>query len=151
MVLTARDGRQYRFGSPICFEIATPRVVNRWTSEGVDFLVNPTSEGRLGDTVHVQTIAISGFRAIEARVPVVRVTNDGISGVIDANGRPKAILQGRLTGSPINEPGVLFTTVPLDKRGVTIYSRFGDWLPIGCLLISLAIGLSSFFPGRKRG
>ncbi len=76
MVLTGRDGTQWRFGTPICFEIATPRVVNRWTREGVDFLINPTSEGKLGDTVHVQTISISGFRAIEARVPVVRVTND---------------------------------------------------------------------------
>jgi apolipoprotein N-acyltransferase len=150
MVLEARDGREYRFGTPICFEIATPRVVNRWTREGVDFLINPTSEGRLGDTVHVQTIAISGFRAIEARVPVVRVTNDGISGVIDANGRPHEILSGRFTGSPVNEAGVLFTTVPLDARGITIYSRFGDWLPIGCLLIVIALSGAGLAGRRKR-
>jgi len=150
MVLTGRDGTQWSFGTPICFEIATPRVVNRWTREGVDFLINPTSEGKLGDTVHVQTISISGFRAIEARVPVVRVTNDGISGVIDSNGRPKAILQGRATGSPINESGVLFTTVPLDTRGTTIYSRFGDWLPISCLLALLGLAATGLWTGRSR-
>ncbi len=150
MVLTGRDGTRWTFGTPICFEIATPRVVNRWTREGIDFLINPTSEGKLGDTVHVQTIAISGFRAIEARVPVVRVTNDGISGVIDANGRPKDILRGRITGSAINEPGVLFTTVPLDSRGTTLYSRFGDWLPISCLLVLVALAAAGLRTGRGR-
>ena len=150
MTLTARDGKTYTFGTPICFEIATARVVNRWHRFGVDFLFNPTSEGQLGDTVHTYTLAVSGFRAIEGRVPVVRASNDGISGIVDANGRMAATLLGRYTGSPINEPGVLFATIPLDSRGPTLYSRIGDCLPIGCLLAAAALALAGFVRSRSR-
>lgn len=133
------DGREWRFGSPICFEIATARVVNEWNRKGIDFLVNQTSEGKLGDSIHETTIAVSGFRAIEGRVSVVRATNDGISAMIDPNGRVNEILHGRVTGSPINEAGVFWPQVILDPRKPTLYARMGDSFAIACLLLALAL------------
>ena len=136
--LTTRSGEELTFGTPICFEIATARVVNAWHRQGVDFLVNQTSEGRLGDSIHELTLTISGFRAIEGRVSVVRATNDGISALIDPNGRVVEILRGRHTGSPINEAGVFYPQVILDSRRGTLYTRWGDWFPFTCLVVALA-------------
>jgi len=143
MRLVGRDGRTWSFGTPICFEIGTARIVNLWHRRGVDFLVNQTSEGLLGDSVHAQTIVVSGFRAIEGRVSVVRATNDGISAVIDPNGRIREMLRGRVTGRPINEGGWLAATVVLDSRRGTFYSRFGDWLPVACLAASVALWMAA--------
>ena len=137
--MKARDGREFLFGTPLCFEVATPRVVNRWHRQGVHFLVNQTSEGKLGDEIHETTIAVSGFRAIEGRVSVVRATNDGISALIDPNGRLRDVLKGRYTGSPINEAGVLTTQVILDDRRGTLYTRIGDAFAISCFLATLAL------------
>ena len=146
MALVARDGLTYRFGTPLCFELGVPRIVNRWHRHGVDFLVNPTSEGALGDTVHDQTLAVAAFRAIEGRVSVVRAANDGISVLIDPNGRVKDVLRGNRTGALVREAGVFFPQVILDSRShPTIYARFGDWLPIACLMLAGLLAL------RRRG
>ena len=151
--MTARDGRHYKFGTPVCFEIATPRVVNRWHRQGVDFLVNQTSEGRLGPSVHETTIAISGFRAIEGRVSVVRATNDGISALIDPNGRVKDMLAGRYTGASSGEPGTFYPQVILDSRRGTFYALHGDVFAIACFLASLALAAAALVAGalRRRG
>jgi apolipoprotein N-acyltransferase len=149
MVFTGHDGRTWRFGTPVCFEIATARVVNRWNKLGIDFLVNQTSEGRLGDSIHETTIAVSGFRAIEGRVSVVRAANDGISALIDPNGRPREILHGRYTGSPINEAGAFWPQVILDPRRPTVYSRIGDSFAIACLLLSVAGTIAAVVGGRR--
>jgi apolipoprotein N-acyltransferase len=128
--LRLRDGRIVRVGTPVCYEVATPRVVLRWQRLGAELLVNPTAEGKLGDGIHVQSLAAAIFRAVEGRTPVVRAGNDGISCVIDANGRVRETLRGRATGSPINEPGVLRAVVMLDGRhGRTLAVRWGEWLP----------------------
>jgi len=148
--LRTRDGQELLFGTPICFEVATARVVNEWHRQGVDFLVNQTSEGKLGDSIHWQTITICGFRAVEGRVPIVRATNDGISAWIDSNGRVREVLRGRVTGSPINEPGVFYPSILLDDRKGTFYARHGDWLPILCLILGAVAYLGARVTGRKR-
>lgn len=145
------DGREWSFGSAVCFEIATARVVNRWHRFGVDFIVNQTSEGRLGDSVHETTIAVSGFRAIEGRVSVVRAANDGISALIDPNGRPREILHGRVTGSPINEAGVFWPQVVVDSRRPTLYARTGDAFSVLCLAVSLTLAVAAFATRKRRG
>jgi apolipoprotein N-acyltransferase len=147
--LRTRDGRDLLFGTPICFEIATARVVNRWHRQGAHFLVNQTSEGLLGDGVHEQTLTVSAFRAIEGRVSVVRATNDGISAVIDPNGRIREMLRGRVTGSPINEGGVFYPQVILDSRRGTFYARHGDWLPVGSLVVSLLLAGAAWLRGLR--
>lgn len=149
LTFRGRDGTEWRFGVPLCFEIATARVVNRWHRQGVDFLVNPTSEGRLGDSVHETTLAISGFRAIEGRVSVVRAGNDGISALIDPHGRLREVLRGRTTGSPINEAGAFWPRVLLDPRRPTLYVRMGDSFAIACLAVSCLLGAAAA-TGRLR-
>lgn len=147
--LRGRDGREWRFGTPICFEIATARVVNRWNRQGVDFLVNQTSEGRLGTSVHETTITISGFRAIEGRVSVVRVTNEGISSLIDPNGRVREVLMGRYTGATTAEPGVFYPRVIIDSRKPTVYAMVGDAFAITCLIGTACLWLAAVVARRR--
>lgn len=148
--LRTRSGEELKFGTPICFEVATPRVVNRWHRQGADFLVNQTSEGKLGDSIHPQTITVCGFRAVEGRVSVVRATNDGISAWIDPNGRVREVLRGRETGSPINEPGSFHPTIVLDSRKGTFYALHGDWLAVACLVVAALLWAEAIHRQRRR-
>ena len=46
-------------------------------------------------------------------------------------------------------PGVLIASIPIDHR-VSLYARFGDWLPWGCWLI-LGVGvILGFVRGRGK-
>ncbi len=76
-------------------------------------------------------LAIGVFRAIENRVPLARSVNTGLSALVDGNGE---IVESLAKESK----GVLSVTVPLDKR-TSYYSRWGDWLGLTCLAISIGL------------
>lgn len=127
-----------------------------------DFLLNISNDGWFdGTSEHDEHLAICRFRAIECRRSVARSVNMGISAVIDSNGRvlqpqepPRLKSHGNpdfrvwtvpmQRGNPAELPvsewhnfkkvaGVLLATVPVDDR-VSLYARWGDWLPALCLL-----------------
>ena len=88
------EGGDARIAVPICFEITVPRVVRRlvWSDSGreADALVNITNDGWFGtyDAGRAHHGLIARWRAIENRVPIVRVANTGISEAADSLGRP---------------------------------------------------------------
>jgi apolipoprotein N-acyltransferase len=90
---------KYRFGVVICYEDTDPflaREYNRESADGppVHFLVNISNDGWFnGTSEHEEHLAISRFRAVEARRAIVRAVNMGVSAVIDSNGRVLAPLQ----------------------------------------------------------
>ncbi len=88
-------------------------------------------------------LAVSAFRCIENRVPLVRAVNTGISAMIDGNGQIVQSLAKLKTG-------VLTAVTPLDDR-VSLYSQWGDWLGQFCLaaLIGLLV-LGTFSPRRPQ-
>ncbi len=152
---SARRGQPVIFGAPICYEILSPRLVNRWYAAlGEDelqrfFLVNQVNEILLGSSVHAQTLAFCQLRAVEGRVSVIRAANNGISAAIDPNGRVYDILLDPESKSSIDVAGAFFPEVIWDARGGrTIYARYGDWWPVSCLLFSL--GLILFGYARRR-
>jgi apolipoprotein N-acyltransferase len=139
----------YRFGVLICFEDSDAMLSRGYARESahgppVDFLVNISNDGWFkGTEEHELHLAISRFRAIEARRALVRSVNMGISALVDGNGRVRA-----LPGSSWRESkkmAAAFTAeVPLDKR-VSLYAQMGDWLATvcaaGCVgLIGLSLG-----------
>jgi apolipoprotein N-acyltransferase len=154
---------RYRIGVIICYEDTDPFLARQYGREhadgpAVDFLVNISNDGWFdGSCQHAEHLAISRFRAVETRRPLVRAVNMGISAVIDSNGRvlrPKefeyagAAKVWAVTNEPGGEPdlpeshwkdftkvpGVLLATIPLDDR-VSLYAYGGDWLPCGCWLL----------------
>jgi apolipoprotein N-acyltransferase len=77
-----------------------------------------------------QHFAIARTRAIEEGLPLVRVANNGISGVVDAAGRVLA-----RTGLD----AIGYADVALPEAGPpTLYGRAGDWLFLVLLIAGLA-------------
>jgi apolipoprotein N-acyltransferase len=150
--LTVGD-KTYYFGCIICYEDTDPAMARRYVQpspEGpaVDFLINISNDGWFNGTPeHEQHLAICRFRAIECRRSVVRAVNMGISGVIDADGRVVALPDESWNKSK-KVAIVVTANVPIDHRE-TIYSRWGDWLPIGCWLLLIAVLVMGIF-GKSR-
>lgn len=126
-----------RYAPIICFEDTIPHVVRSFFvkkpgSPNPDVLVNLTNDGWFRGTAEHQThLAISVFRSVEVRRPMVRAANTGISALIDGDGRIRDTLARETSG-------VLQVQVPLDDR-TSFYSSFGDWLPLSCLLLTILL------------
>lgn len=139
----ADDAHTWRFAVPICFEASNAAFARHAAAAGADFLLNITSEGVFGPPLYTHMWGLATLRAIENRVPVVRVGNNGISGFIDPAGRTAAVLHGNRTGRPFLEEGTLIERVPLAlERTPTFYTRHGDWLAylcVGGVLVLLAV------------
>jgi apolipoprotein N-acyltransferase len=79
------------------------------------------------------------MRAIEMRRPVIRCANSGVSGIIDADGASILELPDmqRLAAIGTVRPG----------HELTFYARYGDWLPVVSLVITLfAVVVARFTP-----
>ncbi len=77
-----------------------------------------------------QHFGLAQLRAIEQGLPLVRVANTGISGMIDPKGR----VTGRMA---LGVKGAQDVVLPSALRP-TVYARFGNW-PVFILLLALAL------------
>jgi apolipoprotein N-acyltransferase len=101
-------------GASICHEALYPEVVNGAVAEGAEVLVNVANDGWLDGEWGVasrQHFAMTTFRAVETRRPLVRAATTGVSGVFGAS------------------------VVP--RQGLTPYVRFGDAFAAGCVLFAV--------------
>jgi apolipoprotein N-acyltransferase len=117
----------------ICYEDLMPELSRGFVKTGkTNILVNLTNDAWYGRTVAPwQHARLSQWRAIETRRSLVRVTNTGVTAVIN----PK----GEMTQSlPLFTAAVLRADVAL-LDGETLYVRFGDWFAWSATLISLAV------------
>jgi len=132
------DQGTYRFATPICYEDVMPYVARRFTWDGkrkqVDFLINISNDGWFLHSAELeQHLAICVFRAVENRVGIARAVNTGISGFIDPLGRIYSVVEQ--DGRRVGAVGYRVDRVRLTDA-VTMYSRYGDWFAILCLLLS---------------
>ncbi len=118
------------FAPLICYEVVFPQeIIEPGTRP--KWLLNLTNDAWYGvSTGPYQHFVQSRIRAIEQGLPMVRVANTGISGVIDPYGR---IVQSL----PLASKGILDAALPM-AIGKTIYARYGKWL--FWLVIGGAIG-----------
>lgn len=117
----------------ICYEVIFPgQVVDR--KGRPQWILNLTNDAWFGRTAGpYQHFAAARLRAVEEGLPLVRVANTGISGVIDGYGRVVKQLG-------LGQVGVLDSPLPasLDER--TPFSRYGGWITVLTLIFSLAGG-----------
>ena len=146
----------YTVAPLICYEDTLPHLVRstvRSLSDdegtGPDVLAVLSNDGWFARSAEQQQhLAVSLFRAIETRTPLVRASNTGVSAVIDGDGRvrdPAVYLDesGKErpgTATPDETACVLVADVPLDPRG-SLYLATGDW-PAGLCLLAAACGLA---------
>ncbi len=121
------------FSPLICYEVIFPGEVSADNGRP-GWLLNLTNDAWYGiSTGPYQHFEATRLRAVEEALPVVRVANTGISGVIDAYGRVVSSL-------PLDSAGVLDAALP-SPGAVTPYARYGNSLPLMICVISFAAGI----------
>ena len=129
-----------RFGTLICYEAIYPHLARELVRKGARLLVNISNDSWFqagaGPEQHYQ---IARFRAVENRVSLVRVTNSGVSGVIDPFGR-------EILRLPEHAAVARSVPVPISSEG-SFYTRHGDVFALLCIGVS-AVALMARCFGR---
>jgi len=83
-----------------CYEVVYPGLVARRREPDTAAIVNLANDSWFpGETVSRQQIAFGSFRAIEQRLPLLRVAQGGVSAVVDRFGRVRETLPFGAEGS----------------------------------------------------
>jgi apolipoprotein N-acyltransferase len=121
-----------RAGVFICIEAAHPGIAREFANRGADVLINISNDGYLGPTpVMRQHLSNAIFRAVENDRPLVRVTNAGITTLIDPDGNMRDQTQG------FQQAVRTWVIATPEASSSTFYTRHGDVFAYGCGLISL--------------
>jgi len=127
----------------LCYEIIFQDVVDNQLTNA-DLIVTLSNDAWFGDSIGpYQHLEIARMRALENGIPVVRATNDGISALIDHQGKIMSKLgkfkEGTLTGT--------VTAV----SGETLYRKLGPHWSFAIILLIPAIMLFfAFYSARRR-
>jgi len=131
-----------KIGISICYEGLLAGFHRKLAALEPNVYVNITNDAWFGRThepwLHLQ---LAELRAVEARTPMVRSTNTGISAFVDAVGR-------RTAHTAIEGAEVLVGEVALTSEK-TIYVRYGDVFAWACCGIA-AIMILALAAGRRR-
>ena len=135
-----------KLGPQICYDLAFEDGTRKVTAQGARLLVSPTLDPReWGELQHTQHSDMSGARAVEAGLWLVRAASSGRSQIIDPLGAQRAALE--------KGEGVLTGTAYLMDGG-TFYTRLG-WLfaPAALVFTILAAAwlLAGSYPRRRGG
>jgi apolipoprotein N-acyltransferase len=116
------------YSALVCYEVIFPWIAID-AGRRPAWLLNVTNDAWYGDSPGpYQHFATSRFRAIEQGLPMVRVANTGISGIIDPYGRVVQAL-------PLGTQGVMDGSLP-QPAPATPYGRYHEW-PMAVLLLGL--------------
>ena len=119
----------------ICYEAIFPGEVIQGTNRP-GLIINVTNDGWFGNTTGPrQHFHQTRVRAVEEGLPIIRAANNGISAVIDAQGRSRHVLA-------MNERGTIDTGLPA-AGPATPYGRFGNLLFL--LHVVLFAGVAAVF------
>ncbi len=100
----------------ICFEDVFPQLGRDDVQADTDFLVNLTNDSWFGQSAaQLQQAATGLFRAVENGVPLIRCTNNGLTCLIDPQGRIRQIF--RDPSGSIYGPGFITLDLPLPPAG----------------------------------
>ena len=142
-------GENFTAAPLICFEDVFPKTARAAAAGVPDFLVNLSNDGWFGESAEQrQHLANAVFRAVENGLPLVRCSNNGVTGWIDEHGRMRETLRDQ-AGSEY-AAGVLTVEIPLraatEKPAPTFYQRHGNWFAWSCV----ALAFVAFMAKRKR-
>ncbi|MDU0111533.1 nitrilase-related carbon-nitrogen hydrolase [Psychrosphaera aquimarina] len=123
----------YHIAPAICFEIAFPQQISANLTDNSDFILTLSNDAWFGDSHGPwQHLQLAQMRALEFAMPVVRVTNNGVTAVIDQTGQISA---------SINQNIAKVLTYPLNlSASHAFYKRFGNlttWLLMLLLTVIL--------------
>jgi apolipoprotein N-acyltransferase len=127
--------RGVRIAPLICYEDLMPDLARKFISETrANVLVNLTNDAWYGKSVGPwQHLWLAQSRAIETRRSLLRVTNTGVTSLVNAKGELVKTL-------PMFTPAVMQTEVEI-LNDETLYVRFGDCFAWGMTLATVAVVL----------
>lgn len=127
----------------ICYDSVYPSWIRKFVRKEAGYLTIITNDGWWGNTSgHDQHFAYARIRAIEFDRWIVRSANNGISGIIAPDGSVKV-------NTAYGETTAFRYDVPV-LTSQTFYARYGDWLPVGLLILALiGIGYITFSGGNS--
>lgn len=80
---TLFNSNNFKFGTPICFELLYPSVWIKMKQQGAQYFIQPSYESWFGELWFRNVfVSISKFRAIETGNTIIRCSNGGSSGII---------------------------------------------------------------------
>ena len=126
----------------ICFEDTVPPLARRAAADGAHAIVLITNDSWFSHSVEAEQHARQAvMRAIETGLPVLRVGNSGVTGVILPSGRAHWLTDGN--GRPlVDQPGCQVESVAIDRNAPkTPYVRLGD-APLLILFAAVLAALS---------
>lgn len=137
------SGDRYSAGVLICFEAIFPELARAHALQGANVLVNLTNDAWFGPTsAPYQHLAMTVFRAVESRLPVVRAANTGISAFIEPTGRIKK-------STELFEKAAISADVYPSSNPTTFYTRHGDLFSF-FLLFLVSAKLVGFIINRQK-
>lgn len=120
----------------VCYEAIFPAHVTAPWEDGAirpQWLLNVTNDAWFGiSSGPYQHLASARMRAVEEGIPLVRVANNGVSGVYDAYGRVRA-------QAGLGRRAVVDADLPRATSAATIYSRHGNSALFVILLIYVVV------------
>lgn len=131
----------YTFGTFICYEAIYPGEIREFAAKGAELYINISNDGWFGHSAAAeQHLRMARVRAVENRRWLLRVTNNGITAVIDPYGRISRALPRDVRAA---------ADLPYDFRtDETIYTRFGDWFAWMCVIVSIILLAGTFRKGN---
>ena len=139
------------FSSAICYEILFSKFIRTYLnnlSVNVHFIINLTNDSWYGNTSEpYQHLFASKWRALELNIPIIRMTNTGISSVIFPDGSESA-------RTNLYTSEILDLNITLQNRTATIFQKYGILPLIALCIIQLLFLLLlewsiSLFQSRK--
>jgi apolipoprotein N-acyltransferase len=121
--IRAKDGRELNVVPLICLDDVRPQLAIDGARLGAQAIVGLSNDSwfsnePLGARLH---LSVAAFRSIETRLPQVRVTNNGMSALIDPTGEI-------LVATTMGDRAVLAGELPLRDPPPTLMIRWGDWI-----------------------
>ena len=118
------------FAPLICYEVVFPGAIVD-EHDRPAWMLNVTNDAWYGRTSGpYQHFAIARTRAVEEGLPLVRVANNGVSGIVDEAGRVVARID-------LDTVGYADLPLPAATLAPTLYARGGDWILLALLCLGV--------------
>jgi apolipoprotein N-acyltransferase len=122
----------HRYGVFICYESVFAEEVRQFSRLGAEVLVNISDDGWYGDTsAPWQHLNMVRMRAIENRRWILRDTNNGVTAVIDPEGRVRQSIARHQLGALPAQFGF--------RDDITFYTAHGDVFGWVCAVVAVAL------------
>lgn len=129
------DNRKIVVGISICFESSFPNHFRKFIKKGANAMGILTNDAWFAGTALPELhLAMAPFRAVENRVAVFRCANGGYTCAVDRYGRINTRFVTLHTPDEF-----IIANVALSDGEYTLYTRYGDWLPILCVLLCVPL------------